>query len=95
MSKVELPQHGNTIYPWPLWENGSVHRAKRGRHFHDISPESFRRSILLRAKTIGRKAVTRIKGDAVTFQFVDSESEDKTKPEERQARPGARRGDGR
>ncbi len=73
MSKAALPQHGNAIYPWPLWEDGNLHRAKLGKHFHGITPESFRRALTTRANRRGLKVTTRVSGDTVTFQFGPKE----------------------
>jgi hypothetical protein len=70
MSKQGMPPHGNRRYPWERWQDGRKHTVRHGKHFH-IDPENFRRSVIVRARSRGLKAVTRVNGDAVTFQFVE------------------------
>lgn len=69
MSKTRMPPHGNHRYPWDRWEDGNVHTAVRGQHFA-VDPESFRTAVHVRASTRKLKAVTRVRGDSVIFQFV-------------------------
>lgn len=69
MSNLTLPPHGNEVYPWGLWTNGKTYRAKQGRHFHDVTPETFRRNLINRARRKGMAVETRVKGKVVTFKF--------------------------
>ncbi len=68
MSKAALPSHGNTVYDWPRWTDGKVHRARRGKDF-SISAASFARSVHKHASNHGLSVTTRVKGEWVTFQF--------------------------
>jgi hypothetical protein len=72
MSKPSLPPHGNAKYPWALWVNGEVHKAKKGRHF-TIEVEAFRKSLSSHASSHGLRVTTRVSGDVVTFQFFAKE----------------------
>lgn len=75
MSKTTLPPHGNAIYPWDRWSNGKVHSARRGEDF-EVKAETFRHTVITRARRMGLWANTRVRGDVVTFQFVKREEED-------------------
>lgn len=80
MSKtVEMPPHGNTKYPWELWEDGQTHIARAGRHF-SISADSFRRSLQkhaadMRSRGHKVKVKTNVSRDekVVTFFFYEPE----------------------
>lgn len=69
---VELPAHGNTKYPWVRWTNGKTHKAVRLIDF-DVSADSFRSLLRVRAMNYNLKVTTRVRGDAVWFQFSAKE----------------------
>lgn len=71
-AKSKAPPHGNTKYPWELWQNGEWHTAKRGRQF-TIEAESFRKSLGSRAAAEDLNVTTRVSGDTVTFRFSAKE----------------------
>jgi len=71
MSKIAMPPKGTTRkYRWDEWEDGKVHQAKAGKDFH-IGVDSFRNTLTRRANIIGRRVETRVRGDVVTFRFID------------------------
>lgn len=74
MSNAQLPPHGNTVYPWPLWVSGSVHRVKQGKHFN-VTTKSFCSSLRCHARRKGLSVETRVKGGTVTFRFFPRDSE--------------------
>jgi hypothetical protein len=67
------PPHGKSIYPWKTWTDGRGHWVRRGMHFLKEA-KAFRNMLLSAAKRRGLKVVTRVRGDAVWFQFSPKES---------------------
>jgi hypothetical protein len=71
MSKAAMPPRGNRVYPWERWERGRVVRVVRGVDFTDeITAESFRKTVRKHAYRKGLQVTTRVKGNVVTFQFL-------------------------
>lgn len=70
-AKNQMPPHGNTKYPWELWENGELHTVKQHLYFPGLSAANFRRMVIDRARRSGKTATTRVKGNTVTFQFSE------------------------
>jgi hypothetical protein len=74
MSNIQEVPHGNEVYPWRLWANGKLKRAKAGKHF-SVSPDSFIRALRMHARRNSLKVVTRkAKSGTVTFQFFRIET---------------------
>lgn len=67
-----MPVHGNSKYPWHLWANGKTHKVVRGMDF-ETSTETFRRTLGSHACAHNLKVTTRVRGDAVWFQFSAKE----------------------
>lgn len=63
----EIPGH-RRIYPWEDWIGGSVWEVKRGVDFQ-IRPDTFRDVVHNYASRKGLRVATRVRGDAVEFQF--------------------------
>jgi len=62
--------HGSIKYPWPLWTDGRVWRAKRDADFR-CTPAGFRNSLYTQARRQKRKVIVFAKGNIVDFQFFD------------------------
>ena len=71
MSKKTLPPHGNRLYPWEQWERAKQVTARRGKEFgFDVTPQSFRRTVITRAHRQGLSVTTRVvDASTVVFQF--------------------------
>lgn len=57
-----------TVFPWDLWMNGSVHSAIRGADFPQ-EVEGFRSLLRSKAARALMEVATRAVGDVVHFQF--------------------------
>lgn len=63
--------HGNARYDWNRLADGEWHKFKLGKHFV-CRADSFRSQVLAAARSMGRKAVTRVVDETtVAFRFCD------------------------
>lgn len=61
------------IYPWDEWTNGGVWLLKRGEDF-DVKASGFRAQLNQQASKRGMKVSTRVRGEAIEFQFYQPSS---------------------
>lgn len=59
-------------YPWGIWDDGSVWRAREGQDF-SCSPTGFAQSVYRYAHRVGKKARVSIDDMTVTFQIVETQ----------------------